>query len=331
MLLTNRRPNARMNKKPTDYKACPYCFGSYAKTGLRHHLAKHCKKKPLSDNDATKGERITMELATLVEGRLHPAASQKLKELFATFRENEIVHLIRFDWLIIVYGNKLCIKYTKRTESQKNMKSYRLKMAGRILQSLKSIDPEVNDFESIYHPKYYDSLIEAIKTLAKFNDQTAEFITPACASTAVTVVRHIGKLLIAEYIKRDQADDQRRAENFLKLLDTDAGTTIGKAVTETQARMRREKKVILPSTEDVKCLSLYVDSQRNSWYDRLASSFTYKNWLELAKYTMVSIMIYNRRRTGDTQYIGVADFNNREFMNDNSNKELFAALSENKR
>lgn len=321
-LMTSRRPKSQLNKEAADYQSCPYCFGSYA--ALRQHVALKYTKKPIAENEATKGERIITALSTSVEGRVHVNASKNLKDLFTTFRQHKVVRLIRFDWLIILFGNKIC---KKLKSFQKGLKRYRLRLAGRILDAIKSIEPDVTDFASIYQAKYYDSMVEAISIVSCYDREKDEFKHPACASSAVTLIRQIGLLLKSAYIKQSQFDKLLTTERFITVMDAEINTDINKSVTETQNAMRREKTVILPSTADVKLLAEYVDSERNSSFEELTSKYSFKTWKTLAETTMLSIIIFNRRRTGDIQNVLVAYFKKREHINEKSCGALFSSLN----
>lgn len=53
-----------------------------------------------------------MIMGRKVTCRLHPLANNVLKKtVFPVMREDDVTRLIRYDELLILYGNKLCIKY----------------------------------------------------------------------------------------------------------------------------------------------------------------------------------------------------------------------------
>lgn len=237
-LMTSRRPNPKFDRKATDFQPCPYCEGSFA--ALQHHVAYKCNRKPIAKNESMKCQRIITALSIAVEGRVHEKASQNLKALFTSFRQNEIVYLSRFEWLIVLYGNKICQKNTK--SFQKGMKRYRIKMAGRILHALKSID--VTDFASIYKPKHYDSMVEAIRIVSRFDAKSNKFGAPACTSTAVTLMRKLGSFLVGAYIKMSDRDNLQTTRDFIELINTEIVTDISYAVTETQKENQRDRIVI---------------------------------------------------------------------------------------
>lgn len=69
-----------------------------------------CKKKQLVNCESVKNERILTILAASVELRCHKNCNAA--ELFVTFRNGPVVQMIRFDWLLIVFWNNLCVSYT---------------------------------------------------------------------------------------------------------------------------------------------------------------------------------------------------------------------------
>lgn len=324
-LIPSRRPNSKHQKKATDYTTCPYCSGPYAKTSIRFHIKNNCPQKP-TDDERTAGERVTTRLATSVEARYHENTSPALAKVFEKLRNDNIVLGIRFDWLLIVYGNKLSAKYTKR--NSKEMIQNKMRLAGRIISALKDIEPGITDFAMLYRLKYYDSIVEAIRAIARVDPVRNEFIAPATAKSAVTAIRQIGAMLVAQYIKKEDREKKLITEEFLTFYNSQIDDDIGRMVIETQSRMARQKKVILPSSEDVKRLFQYVETQRTEYYNKLLTSYSYNNWLLLSQFTMASIIVYNRRRVGDTENILNDDFTQKEEINQSTNDELFSNLSE---
>lgn len=257
---------------------------------------------------------------------MHVDASDRLKKVASRFRDTKILRAIRFDWLLTIYGNKLCLKHT--FDFQDKLIRTHLRTAGRLLVALKSIKPQVSDFAQIYYPKMYDDVIASIRIVGRYNEVTNEFGAPQTAGSLVTALKHIGQILITEYIKKEDPINQKKAEDFLTVLKSDIGISVLKAVSDTQAKMRREKKQLIPTTDDIQCFMRFLDQQRNLAYASLSSEYTYENWLALAELTMAAVIVFNRRRVGETQNILVTDFLARENVDKTSSSELYEKLSE---
>lgn len=328
-LITSRLPESP--KEATDFTPCPDCGGYYAKTSLRHHYSKCLHKKDKNSvgqgsNSSESGDKSTRSLmarARAAEGRIHHIANEKLRKfIFPVLRDDTITRGIRFDWLLIIYGNKLSIKYP--AFYHESMIRSKLRLAGRLLTELKANFPHIHDYSSIFQPKLYDSVIQAIRFIGEYNELTNSFNKPSTAGALVTQVKQIGAMLVSEFIKQENPEKQLRTENFLKLINEDASATILRAVMDAIAKMRRERIERLPTTEDVKLLSDYLDRERKTCFARLQKGYTYKEFCRLCELTLVSILVFNRRRTGESQNILVTDFQSRAALDE----QMMSTLSD---
>ncbi|KAG4070736.1 hypothetical protein HA402_011371 [Bradysia odoriphaga] len=317
--IPSRRPSGDVIVSAVKWTICPYCLGSYTKTNLRHHTTQF-HKNPM------KGQRMLNKLATIVEGRLHENASNRLAHVMGFMRQDHIVQLIRYDWLLIVYGNKLCCKYTPHY--QENMIRARLRLNGRLLFEIKKIDPNVTDFASIFHVERYNAMVDAIKVIVLFDHETNEFGAPAMSSIAVTFVKQIGKYLSAECIRRRDRENKVETDDFLTYMDTDIDISINKLVAETQAKMRRRKLQNIPTMEDVKRLIQYINTERSICMEKLSAQYSYECWHKLGQLNMAWIIVFDRRRVGEVQNILIDEFLGRQSIDDDTNEQLIAKLSD---
>ncbi|XP_044762003.1 uncharacterized protein LOC123319204 [Coccinella septempunctata] len=76
--------------------------------------------------------------------------------------------------------------------------------------------------------------------------------------------------------------------------------------------MRRQKKIELPSTDDIKKFYDYLRKNLDISYKRLKNKFSPSSWLNLSEYTLLSIQVFNRRRPGELERILVQDYKRHE-------------------
>ena len=211
-LIVCRRPSANHPKPATYFKICQNCKGFFSKNNLRHH-AKRCF------GHSGKTNRTLSVLGRKVLGRIHPEASETLRqEIFPVLREDETVRLIRYDRLIILYGNKLSARYGG-SQCQRDSIRSQLRLLGRFLNALKRINNQVTDFASIYHPKMYDDAVLAIQEIAGFDSKTKTYSAPSTAYNISTLLKKIAMFYVCDCIKRGDNEQQHKAENFLTLLN----------------------------------------------------------------------------------------------------------------
>jgi len=240
-------------------------------------------------------------------------------------REDDVTRIVRYDELLITYANKMCVKY--KAQHQHDMIRSRLRLLGRFLLALKDINKNVQDFQSLYHPRLYDDCISAINTIAGYDNTTQLYKTPAVASTLSTVLKYVGNILITECIKREDEDKKKLAKDFIKLLVVDIGTSVNKTVIETQSAHKRHKKINLPSLSDIKKLYTYLDNQRTTTYAALKESFSSEKWLALAEVTLTSIHVFNRRRAGEMERAEIKGFEHYVKVNKNMFGDIYKSLS----
>lgn len=119
----------------------------------------------------------------------------------------------------------------------------------------------------------YDCL-KAVNKISHFDAVNKKYGAPSVASNIGTYIKQIDNLLISECIKINDIEKQNTTENFLKLVQEDYGISINKTVEENVTQYKRQKKVILPSTEDIKKLHLYLKSERKVLYSSRRNLYT---------------------------------------------------------
>ncbi|XP_074109338.1 uncharacterized protein LOC141534098 [Cotesia typhae] len=157
-LIVCRRPAAHREKKAEDFIACGNCKGQYSRLVIRHHWRKCTKQN-------SKAQRIILVKGKKVSARLHERANADVrKHIFPYLREDEVVRSIRYDELLIVFANKQCEQYGTNQHLFQMVRA-RLRLLGRLLIAIKSLNPRITSFTDIFQPRHYDFLIEAVKKL----------------------------------------------------------------------------------------------------------------------------------------------------------------------
>lgn len=265
-------------------------------------------------------------LGRKITGRIHNNASNVLKNvIFPILRDDSVTRSIKYDQLLITYGNKLAVKY--KHLHQHDMIRSRLRLLGRFWLVMKKLNESLEQFSSIYDPQYYDDCIKSVQEVAQLDEDTNTYKAPATASSLGTLLKQVGNLFITECIKIHDYKRKENAENFLKILQEDYTTTINKVVEETQSQKRRRKKIVLPSIDDIKKLYNYLHQKRKTAYDQLKKGFVYQAWLSLAESTLILLQLFNRRRAGEIERVFIEDFQSYTSINENTHKELYRSLS----
>lgn len=247
-MIVVRRPTKKEKQCGSYFLPCSNCEGHYAIHNLRHHYRICAKKKDTVRN--------ILQLGRSAAQSIHNRASIKLRKIILPIMRNDnIYNLIKYDLLIILYGNYLC--QIHRLQHLGDHIRQQLRLVGRYLEALRSIEPRIEELQMLFDPKYYDIAIKAVNIVAKYNEDTESYEVPYNATVLGTCLKKLCKILINEFIKQHEYEKQKLAKNFLKILEVEYGSTVNKTVTETQTRNRRKKIVNLPKTSDIKKLTNY--------------------------------------------------------------------------
>lgn len=151
-MIPTRRPRTEEKRSGENFTACPKCKGFYTKNNVRHHYAKYANKNSNS-------QRI-LAAAKIAIGRIHPVASAIMRRYVVPYmQEDEVTRVVRYDKLLMLYGNKLCCEH--RQQYHHSMIRTRLRLLGRFLIELRKINSEITDFSSLYDAKHYRNAIDS--------------------------------------------------------------------------------------------------------------------------------------------------------------------------
>lgn len=130
-LITVRRPQLKLKKTAEEFVNCPKCYGFYTRNNIRHHYAE-CTQSNSSN------ARCILQNAARQIGRVHQDASFKMRhKILPVLQNDEITSIIRYDRLIILFGNLLSVKHKK--PQQDNMIRSQLRLLARFVLELKQI------------------------------------------------------------------------------------------------------------------------------------------------------------------------------------------------
>ncbi|KAJ8930644.1 hypothetical protein NQ314_016559 [Rhamnusium bicolor] len=222
---------------------------------LRRHV-KICNRGGTHRND-----RSLLKRSRALLSNIHPDANEILKtKIFPVLNEDDVKNIIRYDRLIILYGNIMCLTY--RDEHHFDMIRNRLRLMGTFLQLLKEKDQSIDNLESVMKPKHFNTIALCLHEIGQYNRIIQHYEKPTLPTTVATAIKYITELYVADCIKR------------------------------------------------------------SDW-----NGFSYKAWLELSKYTLVSILIFNRRRPGELERSLLTDLDSLQSIDEETNNDLYQQLS----
>ncbi|XP_058980311.1 uncharacterized protein LOC101901061 isoform X2 [Musca domestica] len=315
IVLRRQQQNAKHN--PDDYVCCPMCKGFYRKYTARAHV-RNCSKKKNQRSNFIEGRKLTQYL--------HPVANREMKSsIFPVLRNDEVSQAIRYDELIIRYGNRLSEKLSQ-THHHDQIRSH-MRLLGRFKIELMKLEPEITELKEMFKPFFFDQAIEALRNTAKW-DFTKGFATPAVATSLTSLIKKCAKIQGNEFIKKQQNDLKTLLDNFVSLWVDETPTQINRKAIEDRENKRRTKKVNLPNKKDIKLLYDFLRSKMLRSIGILNKNFCFQAWKDLVEATLICIQVFNRRRAGEIERLTIDNFNNKEEITNSVEAGLLEKMSE---
>lgn len=194
VFITVRQRQAKYKKTADDYICCTNCKGFYSKLTIRLHYSK-CK------TIHKKGVREIIVMGKRLTGYIHTATNEILRKIiFPVLRDDAVTRCIKYDELLILFGNKLCERYTNN--HQHDMIRAHLRLLGRYKLAIQSINKEIDDFQLIFQPQNFNTTVNALRIIAKWDTTIMWFKTPAVANALTTLLKKCAATLQAECIKK---------------------------------------------------------------------------------------------------------------------------------
>ncbi|CAH2101220.1 unnamed protein product [Euphydryas editha] len=311
MVINEELPPFR--KSSLDIRKLEVPVASKLKRTTKKHLC------PYSRDILITGRRVT--------GYIHENANDVLRnDVFPVLRDDKVSRSIRYDELLIKFGNKLTDKYTLK--HQHDMIRAHLRLLGRLKLQVMSYDSQISEFQDTFNPQIYDTVIKSLRIVANWDITTMTFKTLAVASNLATLVTKCCKKFRTECIKIQDEQRKKLSENFLLLWQEEVPVLINKKALEDQFDKRQSKKIVLPSKEDVKRLYDYLNNECNICLEILKDEFNFNAWKLLTQCTLISIQIFNRRRAGEIERLLIANYQTKQDLTEHIDKELYKKLAD---
>lgn len=295
--------------KPDNRVPCPFCKRLFVKKGLyRHRLV--CSTT--TDNI---GNLVVMSKRIITA--THSIANNIMKNsILPVLKDDEISKIIKRDTLIILFGNKLTRKYGESHLGYHIRQQ--LRQVAKFFLCCKRLDSSIRNFADIYDPLKFDLVLNGAQAAAGFSEKDNKFRAPTLAANLGTLIKKCGYILLTHYIKTQNVEGRKKVKDFLHILCDEYSSSISRSAIEYRNTVQRNKRMSLPSNEDIHLLYEYLRNRREKYYKLLKRSFNKKAWTELAKVLLISIQIFNRRRAGETERLLISDYRKAEKISENS-------------
>ena len=227
------------------------------------------------------------------------------KELFSNvldvMKNDSISSVARHDEIILKFGAAILEKVGKKNS---NYVSHRMRQLARLLTILhaRSQEREVG-LESFIDTAKFDNLVEAVKELCRINEESRlDIRIPSLALKVGHRIKHCAQ--VVKYSAQRNKDENviKRAKRFIDLFESKWTSKISSRSLTSLGSKKQNKVEYLPLAEDLTRLKNHLDSKMESLSSALVAEgpVNVKQWSNLTKSTLSRIILFNKRRSGET-------------------------------
>lgn len=293
--------------QPSDYMHCINCEGYLKRKSLWRHM-KICQLKRKAEG--YKPGKTRVQTLCAYAQPVPDSVSKELWKLVLAMNEDDVTHTVRSERLILKFGEHLLNKHGNDATKYEYIRQ-KMRETGRLLlQGKKS--SKFKDMTDFFVPAKFPSVIEAVKVVAGFDEETGSYKTPSLALKLGHNLKKIASIVECEGMMSGNEEPVQNAKVFRELCNTKWSECISSQALRTLNEAKWNAPQLLPFTEDVKKMHQYIDKKRNEFHQKLLDEPGKKSWSELAKLTLCELIIFNRRREGEVSKMSVNSFTSRQ-------------------
>ncbi|XP_063781021.1 uncharacterized protein LOC134929192 [Pseudophryne corroboree] len=169
----------------------------------------------------------------------------------------------------------------------------------------------LRSMEDFIRPPNFFHVVHAVRSLAGYDDKTNTYRVPSLALKVGHSLQKISAMVECQALMEGSALTVESARSFRKLYEARWSELISTAALKTLREIKWNAPLLLPFTDDVKRLNLYLLDRQREYLDGLSAHPSPKQWSMLAKVTLTQLILFNRRREGEVSKMRLSSFESR--------------------
>ncbi|KAI4463225.1 hypothetical protein MML48_4g00006583 [Holotrichia oblita] len=239
-------------------------------------------------------------------------------EVFDKMRGDEVSFVAKTDLLIAHFGETFLKKHKR--ERMIYACSNRMRELARLLISYRNLTNNAEiSFKDLLHPKNFDIVLSAARNVVGYDPLKKTFKSPRLAMHIGTSLKLASDELSHLILKEDTgfkcktsghiSEWLNNVKNFKKLIESRWNSELASLANKDLQEKRWNKPLLLPLVNDIKifrdeCLKIAVQCTKIFTEEK----DDIKTYTLLVNCTLALLIVFNRRRIGDVQFLKIADY-----------------------
>ncbi|XP_067284389.1 uncharacterized protein [Pseudorasbora parva] len=298
-LKVRRRPGrSEIELSAKTHVHCVYCKGLYVRKELWRHTQR-CPSNMLSKSEPP-GKGNVLILADIAESTFSQALSPEMWKILGNMKDDDISSVVRNDFIILQLSQCLYNKHGNDPTKYEYIRQ-KVREMGRLLLSLRK-NNSIFSFEDAVKPNNFNKVVEAVKDVAGYNEESHSYKTPSLVQKLGRSLDKIGDIILCRAISIEDDGMTKAAERFKRLCSNEWAEHV------TEGKSKSNKPLTIPFAHDVQLLHQNLERYSADAFESLKYQESSQTYANLAKVTLVQVIICNRRRAGDVSKITLECF-----------------------
>ena len=299
-----------LDAKQEYFLPCSKCKGFFSRKNLYRH----------SCNASDQGRRFQTESKRILPTQ--DGVSEGLKEVLDAMRDDEVGILVQNDKLILEFGSRLFTKHGKHKHLHAHIRE-KMRELGRLLLHLRKKDAQVS-LESLIHPSKFMEVVEAVSEMTK--DQNGVCNNPSLALKLGYSLHDVAEVVKTRAIVEGKDGRRAEADDFVQLYKREWKVHVSSHALEKLHERKWNKEEALPRNEDVRKVTEILNNDMAEAQQELEHEPSKAAYSKLAQAALAAIILFNRRRPGETSRLTVQAYVKRSRTVNEEIMEHFSAL-----
>jgi len=315
-------------KSPRKYLPCEHCLSMV----LARNLYRRTLKCPLKKHsDATVGRKLVKRSAhcmlrgAVKGGKSHMSAKFQ-EEILQSMRCDKVSEVCKTDDLIIRFGE--CLHERLGSQRAHDI-SQRMRLLARLLQKVNAERQERITLSQCLTVSNFDNIVKATRSLCEvFDDPSGRplFRIPSLGLKLGHSLKSCAEAKRGVAVRASDYVTVQEVDDFLFLHSSEWTSRISSASLASLKYRKYNNPELLPVTSDLVKLKEYQTRQIALLSNKLEQSPSCGTWRSLMEQVYTRLIIFNKRRCGETAKLVLNAFLDRPRWEEAANDEIMQSL-----
>ena len=303
------RPNVDTQMTGSEYIPCEYCHGYFNRRQLWRH-AKKCICKP--DSVESSGHPVA------VGDLLVPHKSDETTaQLLSGMKKGMEFLVVNNDRLIQRFAQKLSSRVGHSKHHQNYIRS-RLRKLAKLLIHIRRTNSALKEatLQTVIAPKYFRTVLEAVKKLAGYSSVDHTYTTPSFAINIGHDLKKCATVLKSIGVEEENQALESHAQAFIELYLNEWNDEISGSARRLLQNRKMNKPQLLPLASDVSKLTSYLKDVHAESLTVIKKEVINAEFCaafkSLAESVLAQLILFNRRRQGEVSKILISQVTGKE-------------------